>query len=73
MSNFVALSRSALYSAMASGREIYVLEGGQAARDQAVWAYVQAHGAPQAGFHSRKFYRKTGGYWGYWGYKVTPI
>jgi len=33
MSNFVALSRSALYSAMASGREIYVLEGGQAARD----------------------------------------
>lgn len=27
MSNFVALSRSALYSAMASGREIYVLEG----------------------------------------------
>lgn len=27
MSNFVALSRSALYSVMASGREIYVLEG----------------------------------------------
>ena len=27
MSNFVALSRSALYSAMVSGQEIYVLEG----------------------------------------------
>ena len=27
MSNFITLSRSALYSAMASGQEIYVLEG----------------------------------------------
>ena len=27
MPNFVALSRSALYSAMVSGQEIYVLEG----------------------------------------------
>ena len=27
MSNFVAMSRSALYSAMVSGQEIYVFEG----------------------------------------------
>ena len=36
MSNFVALSRSALYSAMASGREIYVLEGGKL---REIWAF----------------------------------
>ena len=36
MSNFMALSRSALYSAMVSGQEIYVLEG-DALRE--IWQY----------------------------------
>ena len=36
MSNFVVLSRSALYSAMVSGEEIYVLEGGEL---REIWQY----------------------------------